>query len=128
MTRRNLLRAFGLFGGSVLLSGALSSCSLFQGLYGDKPNENPPPVETETVEIIEFSFRPAVIRIKKGTEVTWVQKDDTIHTVTSITPAGAFDSGELSQNQRFTFTFSELGSYDYYCVPHSFMRGKVIVE
>lgn len=132
MTRRNLLKTFGLFSGSAALSGMLSGCELFKGLYGNKPNGgghgNEPPVETETVEIINFAFRPASIRVKKGTKVTWMQKDNTPHTVTSTNPTGLFDSGTLSQNQQFAFTFDHPGTVEYHCALHPSMTGKVIVE
>lgn len=130
MTRRGLLKAFGLFSGSVLLSGALTGCELFKGLYGNPPDGNgqKPPVETQTVEIINFAFRPASIRVKKGTKVTWVQRDSAPHTVTSTNPAGLFDSGTLSQNGRFEFTFDNLGAVEYYCAIHPNMKGKVTVE
>ncbi len=130
MTRRDLLRTFGLLSGSVLLSGALSGCELLKGLYGGNQNGtgNEPPVETQTVEIINFSFRPASIRVKKGTKVTWVQRDSAPHTVTSTNPAGLFDSGALSQNGRFEFTFNNLGTVEYYCAIHPYMKGKVTVE
>jgi len=130
MTRRNLLKTFGLFSGSVVLGGALSSCDLFKGLYGNKPsgNGNEPPAETQTVEITNFAFHPSSIRIKKGTKVTWMQKDSAPHTVTSTNPTGAFDSGTLPQGQKFEFTFNDLGSYEYRCDIHPSMTGKVIVE
>ena len=130
MTRRGLLKVFGLFSGSVFLSGALSGCELLKGLYGGNQNGNgnPPPVETQTVEIINFAFRPSSIRIKKGTKVTWLEKDSVSHTVTSTNPAGLFDSGTLSKGQQFSFTFSNAGTVEYQCTIHPSMRGKVIVE
>lgn len=130
MTRRDVLRVFGLFSGSVFLSGALTGCELFKSLYGTPSDSNgqQPPVETQTVEIINFAFRPASIRVKKGTKVAWIQKDSTAHTVTSTNPAGLFDSGTLSQNGRFEFTFNNLGTVEYYCAIHPYMKGKVTVE
>ena len=130
MTRRDVLRVFGLFSGSVLVSGALTGCELFKGLYGTPSDRNgqEPPVETQVVEIINFAFRPSSIRVTKGTKVTWIQKDSAAHTVTSTHPAGLFDSGTLSQNGRFEFTFSNLGTVEYYCAIHPNMRGKVTVE
>ncbi|MFQ5794639.1 MAG: lamin tail domain-containing protein [Candidatus Bipolaricaulia bacterium] len=85
------------------------------------PNE--PTVE---VDIRNFAFQPANIRVKVGTMVTWVQRDNVPHTVTSRT--GLFDSGNLLLGQSFTFTFEKPGSYNYYCKIHPSMEGKVIVE
>ena len=39
-----------------------------------------------------------------------------------------FDSGILNPGQSYSFTFDHAGTYDYFCVPHPFMRGKVIVD
>ncbi|OGF57700.1 MAG: hypothetical protein A2Z21_05455 [Candidatus Fraserbacteria bacterium RBG_16_55_9] len=97
-------------------------------MYGQDGNGNPPPIETQTVEIINFDFRPSLIRVKKGAKVMWVQKDSAPHTVTSTNPAGLFDSGTLSKNQQFSFTFSTPGTFEYQCAIHPSMRGKVIVE
>src|SRR5829696_2336470 len=38
---------------------------------------------TRTVMIQNFSFKPAHITIKRGTKVTWINKDSTTHTVTA---------------------------------------------
>lgn len=102
------------------------------------------PVETDTVTITEGAFDPAnadraydppVIRVAVGTTVTWVNRDRVVHTVTSGrsdgrvgTPDGRFDSGDLEPGDRFSVTFDEPGTFTYYCVPHPWMRGTVIVE
>jgi len=77
---------------------------------------------------MNFAFRPSSIRVKKGTKVTWLQKDSASHTVTSTNPTGLFDSGTLSQGQKFEFTFNTVGAVEYYCQIHPYMTGKVIVE
>jgi plastocyanin len=112
-----------------LMMGTLSGCDFFKSAYGTQGGGgNPPPVAAQTVQIINFSFQPSIIRIKAGTTVTWIQKDNATHTVTSTNPAGLFDSGNLAQGQQFTFTFSNPGTYEYKCSIHSSMTGKVIVE
>jgi plastocyanin len=67
--------------------------------------------------------------------VTWTNVDAIVHTVTSGdsdgrvgTPSGLFDSGDMVQGDQFSFTFDEPGTYPYYCVPHPWMTGTVIVE
>jgi len=81
---------------------------------------------TDELEIINFTFSPAVITVLAGAETTWFNQDSTRHTVTSRGPL--FDSGDLSEGQSFSFTILEKGSYDYYCTIHPYMTGKVIVE
>jgi plastocyanin len=61
-----------------------------------------------------------------GTTVTWTNKDQVEHTVTSDN--GIFDSGFLSQNEPWSYTFNEPGTFTYHCEPHPFMTAQVIVE
>jgi plastocyanin len=58
-----------------------------------------------------------------------------VHTVTSGTsdgtvgqPDGIFDSGNIARGERFSITFGEPGEFEYYCAPHPWMKGRVIVE
>jgi len=71
-------------------------------------------------------FSPATITVTAGTTVTWTNKDNVTHSVTSDT--GMFESGDLSNGNTFKYTFSTQGSYDYHCRFHGAMIGKVIVE
>ena len=79
-------------------------------------------------------YDPLTVTVTVGTTVRWTNLDGIAHTVTSgtsdgtvATPDGAFDSGFLNTGDTFTFTFEEAGEFDYYCLPHPWMRGKVIV-
>jgi plastocyanin len=80
---------------------------------------------TRTVLIQNFSFKPAHITIKRGTRVTWINKDSTMHTATAIN--GAFGSKLLRKGQSYSHTFKTAGKWGYYCKPHPFMRGSVTV-
>jgi plastocyanin len=82
-----------------------------------------PPAEPNQVLIEDFAFAPASIHIQKGTAVVWTNRDLAPHTVT-FEP---FASGLLSQNQSWSYTFTEAGTYSYYCEPHPWMTGQVIV-
>ena len=66
-----------------------------------------------------------------GTTITWVNLDSSLHTTTSGLPGSAtdlFDSGSLSQNGKFSFTFTEAGKFDYFCEFHpSLMTATVTV-
>jgi plastocyanin len=82
--------------------------------------------QTEATVLIEdFSYKPASITVKIGTTVTWVQKDSVRHTVTSND--GIFDSGLISKEFSWNYTFNEVGTYNYYCIPHPYMKGTVEV-
>jgi amicyanin len=79
-----------------------------------------------TVQIDNFSFTPPTLTVHPGTTVTWVNKDDVPHTVTSTDKK--FQSRALDTDERFSFTFPAAGTYDYFCSVHPHMTGKVIVQ
>lgn len=80
------------------------------------------PVVEVVVEGLKF---PAEIRVPVGATVRWVNKDPLAHTTTS---AGVWDSGPVDPGGAFEFTFTSVGTYNYICTPHPFMKGTVIVE
>ena len=79
-----------------------------------------------TVGIKEFKFAPVALEIRPGTTVTWTNRDEETHTITSTT--GAFTSAGLGNDETFAQTFSRPGTYEYFCALHPKMRGKVIVK
>jgi plastocyanin len=78
------------------------------------------------VKIDNFAFNPAVITVKAGTQVIWINKDDIPHTVDSS--EGKFKSAALDTDEKFEFKFSEPGEYPFFCRMHPKMTGKVIVQ
>jgi len=70
-------------------------------------------------------------QVNVGEKVTWQNKDVEFHTVTSGTPAGGpdgfFDSGLIENYLYFYHTFDTPGTYDYFCMIHPWMTGKMIV-
>jgi amicyanin len=78
------------------------------------------------VAIDNFTFGPQELHVKVGATVTWVNRDDIPHTVTSTTLA--FRSKALDTNDKFSFTFTTPGSYKYFCSLHPHMTGTIVVE
>ena len=78
------------------------------------------------VTIDNFSFMPATLTVPAGTTVTWVNRDDVPHTVASDDKK--FRSQALDTDEKFSHTFSDAGTYAYYCSVHPKMTGKVIVK
>lgn len=77
------------------------------------------------------AFQPASLTVKKGTTVTWTNKDSYAHTVTSgisPNPNGTFNGNNVSSNQTFSFKFDNAGSFDYFCMIHTQMKAKIIVQ
>src|SRR3712207_6407352 len=68
--------------------------------------------QTRTVAIQNFKFQPAHITIKRGTKVTWINKDTAPHTATA-TNGKSFDSGILRKGKRYSHTFKRTGKKSY---------------
>ncbi len=82
------------------------------------------------VVIDEIAFLPPFIHIKKGTTVTWINRDKVEHTVAwhnKKTPTEITESNVLNTRDEYTYTFKEGGVYDYICGIHPFMHGGIIV-
>ncbi len=76
-------------------------------------------------------FIPADVSINVGETVTWSNDDSAAHTVTSGVPGAAddvFDSSLFMAGTTFSHTFDEAGEYDYFCLVHPWMTGKVQVN
>src|SRR5262249_53912881 len=78
------------------------------------------------IKIDNFSFTPATLTVQGGTQVTWTNRDDIPHTV--VSDDQAIKSKALDTDEKFAFTFTEAGTYTYFCSLHPKMKGKVVVE
>jgi plastocyanin len=85
------------------------------------------PASSATVKIDNFSFGPATITIPAGSTVTWMNSDDVPHVVTSDDNK-MFKSKALDTDDRFSFTFTKPGTYNYYCAIHPKMTAKIVVQ
>jgi plastocyanin len=80
------------------------------------------------VEIDDDAYDPAVVTVKKGTTVRWENEEDESHTVTSDTGGTlVLNSGTLNEDDTYSYTFTNTGTYNYHCQFHSFMHGTVNV-
>ena len=133
--------------GQIVVSGAPQP-EIFAEVGGEEEpstTEVPPGAEGVTVDIMagasdsqpmdatdEFAagespadYSVNELRISVGTTVTWANRDNMLHTVTAVD--GSFDSGFLDQGETFSYTFTQPGEFEYFCLPHPWMRAKVIV-
>jgi plastocyanin len=78
------------------------------------------------VDIDQFAFLPQRITVKAGTTVTWINEDDVPHTVASSSKL--FKSKALDTRDKFSFTFTTPGTYEYFCSLHPHMTGAIAVE
>ena len=116
----------------VIAAGAF----VFIGSGGESQNSsNSEATETAQTEAVpnqivieNFAYNPATITIKKGTTLTWVNKDEAKHDITPTSGASDFMRSELlSQGESHSATFDVVGEYEYKCSPHPYMKGKIIV-
>jgi plastocyanin len=114
--------ALVLFYAALSLSLACSSDSYSPNSSG---NSNPPPV-ADAVNIAGYAFTPGNLTVKIGTTVTWTNKDNTAHTVTS--DDGKFtSSGNLNSGDTYQYTFNTAGTFPYHCTIHPSMTATVTV-
>ncbi|MCA1553798.1 MAG: c-type cytochrome, partial [Chloroflexi bacterium] len=92
------------------------------------PTAAPQQSKAITLTIENDYYIPEVITIPLGATVTWINKDEDVHTVTSESDPRALNSGIMEQNQTYTFTFAQPDTYKYFCEPHDFMHGVVVVQ
>ena len=78
------------------------------------------------VEIHNMKFNPATLTITAGTKVTWVNEDESPHTVTD--KGRAFRSAAVDTKDSFSYTFATPGDFTYFCTIHSMMDGKIVVK
>ena len=116
----------------VSIAGLAAALALGMGALGWSPKsfqasaqQNPTSVE---VKIDNFSFGPMELKVPVGTTVTWINRDDIPHTVVSTDDSKTFKSKVLDTDEKFSFTFSKVGTYPYFCSVHPKMTAKVIVQ
>jgi plastocyanin len=84
------------------------------------------PARRVTAGMRNLAFEPARITVVAGTTVVWRNHDQVEHTVTAVDRS--WDSGIIRPGASWERTFTREGTYDFYCTPHPFMKGVVIVR
>jgi len=82
--------------------------------------------EEVTIKIENFTFNPALVGVKPGTTVTWVNGDDIPHSV--VENNKVFKSPPLDSGEKFSMVFTIAGEVNYFCGFHNHMTGKIIVQ
>jgi plastocyanin len=100
---------------AVALAGALA---LAGAAAADAPAKN-------TVVLEGTGYQPASLTVKRGTTVSFVNKDPFPHTVTA---PGKFDSKEIAAGKTWKYKATKAGHFDYICTLHPNMKGTLVVE
>ena len=107
--------ARGLVAAGLLLGGALAGAS-------------PASAGSAEVALKNFAFAPAVLTVKPGTEIVWVNEDNDVHAIKSADQPAAFQSPAMQKGDKFSFVLSKAGNYKYICLLHPQMVGTIVVK
>jgi plastocyanin len=81
-------------------------------------NKAPKGTRGENEVWLEYKlFVPQQLVVKAGTTVTFTNKDNANHTATNIN--GLFDSGKITSENSWSYTFDKPGTFSFYCNYHS---------
>ena len=104
-----------------ILGGGGSASAGGGCMHGTHPTDG----HGTVVELIDLCFSPTVLHVEPGTEVTFVNRDDTDHEVTGVGGTwGTFD--DLGLDDRVSYTFDDDGVYVYSCFIHPGMVGAIV--
>lgn len=90
---------------------------------GDVQDMDAPDEFADVEKPVDYSIN--VLEVTVGTTVTWSNQDAMIHTVTAVD--GSFASDFLAEGETYSHTFTDAGEFEYYCLPHPWMRAKIVV-
>lgn len=121
---------------SVSRSLSLALCVIALVVGSFLMSVSPAAADTVTVKMGADSgmlaFEPSTVTIKAGDTVKWVNNKLPPHNI--IFEGGAADKSHdqlmFSPGESYEATFSEAGTYTYYCAPHrgAGMTGKIVVQ
>ena len=123
--------------GRVVVRAANTALGQMEAEGGETTDVKPTTIRaatTVTVHIKDLQFVPETVEIQVGDTITWINDDDDSHTATYLqtsTSDEAFDTGLLTTGQSSSHTFTQTTSgtgKQYFCVPHPFMTGRVVVK
>lgn len=81
---------------------------------------------SEFVVILQNKVYPVDMTVKPGTTIVWKNADGVTHTL--VADDGSFLSPSLEPGDVFSYTFDELGEYEYFSLEHKGLQGSIIVE
>ena len=77
------------------------------------------------VTVADFHFSPSSTTIHVGDTITWTNNGPSSHTASAR--GGGFDTGVLKRGQSASHTFTQPGTFTYFCQIHPFMHGTIVV-
>ena len=83
------------------------------------------PARVSRTGIKNLAYLKPRIEVPLGTTVEWTNNDPLPHSVTAVDKS--FNSGLIYPGKTYRHTFTKAGTYEFYCMPHPFMKGTVVV-
>lgn len=83
-------------------------------------------VRTVSTAIKNINYLQPKLQITVGSTVEWRNSDPLPHTVTATDRS--FDSGLIQPGKTYRRTFTKAGTYNFFCMPHPFMKGTIVVK
>lgn len=111
--------------GWALVAAAALALPAAAGQAGDASGRGAEASATRTVEIKNFAFRPATLKVTRGTQVRWTNASKVPHTATRT---NGFDTRRIAPGSSASVRFKRKGTFSYHCKIHPFMKGRVVVE
>jgi plastocyanin len=84
------------------------------------------PVQSATVDIRSFKFKPVTVVVKKGGRVRWTNSDTAAHTATA--DDRSFDTQTIDKGKARMVAMTTAGTFTYHCDFHPFMKATVVVK
>lgn len=101
-----------------LCTGLLAANALFAGGAAAAEHE---------VQIVQYTYTPAELKIKVGDTVTWVNGEKRVSHSVLFTGSGE-ESERFFPGERWSRTFDQPGRVEYRCGPHPEMLGVIVIE
>ncbi|MGI0043449.1 MAG: cupredoxin domain-containing protein [Nitrososphaeraceae archaeon] len=120
----NILTVLGSLGMFLFVFSDLSLTKFVEGQ--NHPKQTNATILLDSTNLGDKAYRPNPIEVYIGSSVSWTNDDRIVHSVTAI--EGEFDSGVMQPDEVFEYTFDKVGGFDYYCMLHPSMVGRLVVH
>jgi plastocyanin len=114
------MRSLSIVAPVLVLSLVLAACGGGSSNASHRPAGAPSRV---VIPIRGFKFTPAIVTVRVGGHVTFVNHDRADHTATGA----SFDTGSLHSGDGKTVELRKPGTFEYRCDFHPFMTGELSV-
>lgn len=91
-----------------------------------RPAPTRAPARVTRTVIKNINYMQPKLQVAVGTTVEWVNNDPLEHSVTAVDRS--FNSGLIHPGKSYRHTFTKAGTYNFYCMPHPFMKGVIVVR